>query len=105
MAMFLVSSGADLTIVNTSNQTPLQLCADPNLIKLLEQAQQEHKIKQTGTHAAHQSLHVCSTIETDVHVRCSRKWRRAYTHVHADDHRAGFFRMESIFVNWHAYEN
>ena len=58
MAMFLVSSGADLTIVNTSNQTPLQLCADPNLIKLLERAQQEHKTKQTGTHTAHQSLHV-----------------------------------------------
>ena len=48
MSLFLVTSGADLTITNTSNQTPLQLCSDPNLIKLLERTQQEHKTKQSA---------------------------------------------------------
>ena len=48
MSLYLVSSGADLTITNTSNQTPLQLCSDPSLIKLLERTQQEHKRKQSS---------------------------------------------------------
>ena len=42
IAIFLATSGADFTIKNTSGQTPLDLCSDPGLLKLLERSHQEH---------------------------------------------------------------
>ena len=44
IACFLAGSGADLTIKNKKNQTPLDLCPDPNLFKALTKA---HKEKET----------------------------------------------------------
>ena len=63
MAMFLVFSGGDLTIINISSQTPLQLCAHLNLIKLLGRAQQEHNVKEPGDEAntVHQLFTTCGS--------------------------------------------
>ena len=35
IACFLAAHGADLTLKNKKNQTPLDLCPDPNLCKAL----------------------------------------------------------------------
>lgn len=35
IAIFLASNGADLFIANSKGQTPLDLCPDPHLLKLL----------------------------------------------------------------------
>ena len=42
IAIFLATSGADFSINNTSGQTPLDLCSDPGLLRLLERSHQEH---------------------------------------------------------------
>lgn len=41
IACFLVSNGADLFIKNKKNQTPLDLCPDPNLCTALTKCHKE----------------------------------------------------------------
>jgi E3 ubiquitin-protein ligase mind-bomb len=41
IACFLVSNGADLFIKNKKNQTPLDLCPDPNLCNALTKCHKE----------------------------------------------------------------
>uniref|UniRef100_A0A915KDU0 RING-type E3 ubiquitin transferase n=1 Tax=Romanomermis culicivorax TaxID=13658 RepID=A0A915KDU0_ROMCU len=43
IATFLVSNGADLSIKNKKGQTPLDLCPDPNLCKLLVKMQKDRR--------------------------------------------------------------
>ena len=43
IAIFLASNGADLHIKNKKDQTPLDLCPDPHLLKLLTKCSQEHQ--------------------------------------------------------------
>ncbi len=42
IACFLAANGADLTIKNKKNQTPLDLCPDPNLCKALAKCQKDN---------------------------------------------------------------
>jgi E3 ubiquitin-protein ligase mind-bomb len=42
IAIFLASTGASLKVRNKKNQTPLELCSDPKLLKLLEKCHEEH---------------------------------------------------------------
>ena len=42
IACFLAANGADLTVKNKKNQTPLDLCPDPNLCKALTKCQKEN---------------------------------------------------------------
>ena len=41
IASFLVSQGADPFIKNNNDQTPIDLCSDPNLNRILIKAHQE----------------------------------------------------------------
>lgn len=43
IACFLAANGADLTIKNRKLQTPLDLCPDPNLCKILVKCYNERK--------------------------------------------------------------
>jgi len=42
IAIFLASNGADLQVKNDKDQTPLDLCPDPHLLKLLTKCSLEH---------------------------------------------------------------
>ena len=42
IACFLAANGADLSLKNKKNQTPLDLCPDPNLCKALTKCQKEN---------------------------------------------------------------
>ena len=42
IACFLAANGADLSVKNKKNQTPLDLCPDPNLSKALSNCQKEN---------------------------------------------------------------
>ncbi len=53
-AIYLASHSADFTILNASGQSPLDLCSDPSLIKLLKKAQQT---QQEGTSPPHTHTH------------------------------------------------
>ena len=41
IASFLVTKGGDLYIKNKKNQTPLDLCPDPNLFEALKKIQKD----------------------------------------------------------------
>ena len=43
IACFLAANGADLTLKNKKNQTPLDLCPDPNLCKALTKCQKDNE--------------------------------------------------------------
>ena len=43
IACFLAANGADLSLKNKKNQTPLDLCPDPNLCKALTKCQKENE--------------------------------------------------------------
>lgn len=43
IALFLVQSGADLYVKNRKNQTPLDLCPDPNLCRALIKAAKDRQ--------------------------------------------------------------
>ena len=42
IAIFLVSNGASLDVRNKKDQTPLDLCPDPNLYKQLKKCNQDY---------------------------------------------------------------
>ena len=42
IAIFLVSNGASLDVKNKKDQTPLDLCPDPNLYKQLKKCNQDY---------------------------------------------------------------
>lgn len=42
IAIFLVSNGASLDVKNKKDQTPLDLCPDPNLFKQLKKCNQDY---------------------------------------------------------------
>ena len=42
IAIFLASNGADLHVKNNKEQSPLDLCPDPHLLKLLTKCSLEH---------------------------------------------------------------
>lgn len=44
IAIFLASNGAQLNVKNNKEQTPLDLCPDPHLLKLLTKCSMEHHI-------------------------------------------------------------
>lgn len=44
IAIFLASNGAQLNIKNNKEQTPLDLCPDPHLLKLLTKCSMEHHL-------------------------------------------------------------
>lgn len=43
IACFLAANGADLSLKNKKNQTPLDLCPDPNLCKALTKCQKDNE--------------------------------------------------------------
>ncbi len=49
IACFLAANGADLSIKNKKNQTPLDLCPDPNLCKALTKCQKENNPRYNNT--------------------------------------------------------
>lgn len=53
IAIFLASNGAQLSVKNKKDQTPLDLCPDPHLLKLLTKNSQEHV---DSALSAHQQL-------------------------------------------------
>ncbi len=46
IAILLASNGADLDARNKKNQTPLDLCPDPNLLKLLTKCHHDYLVSQ-----------------------------------------------------------
>lgn len=52
IAIFLASNGAQLTVKNTKDQTPLDLCPDPHLLKLLTKCSLEHHKSAQSAEAA-----------------------------------------------------
>ena len=48
IVIYLASQGADFTILNTSGQSPLDLCSDPALLKILEKCQLQEQHIQNG---------------------------------------------------------
>ncbi len=52
IAVYLASNGADLLVKNRKGQTPLDLCPDPHLMKLLTKCYQDRsttKLRAIGT--------------------------------------------------------
>lgn len=49
IAIFLASTGASLQVLNSKHQTPLDLCSDPALLKLLNKCHQEHSRVRSDT--------------------------------------------------------
>lgn len=48
VAIFLASNGANFDLSNSSKQTPLDLCSDPALIKILQKCQEEYQSKENS---------------------------------------------------------
>ena len=48
IAVYLASNGADLHVRNRKNQTPLDLCPDPSLLKLLTKSSHDYAASQKG---------------------------------------------------------
>jgi E3 ubiquitin-protein ligase mind-bomb len=48
VSIFLASHGADFTLLNSSKQSPLDLCSESNLIKILQKCREEYQMKQNG---------------------------------------------------------
>ena len=56
IACFLAANGADLSLKNKKNQTPLDLCPDPNLCKALTKCQKENEPRFVGTNSSYGSV-------------------------------------------------
>lgn len=86
IACYLAGNGADLTIKNKKGQTPLDLCPDPNLCKMLTKCHKEKKGEEvemvpqnnqnTNISSAMDECLVCSDTKRDMlfqpcgHVTC-----------------------------------
>ncbi|KAK4879201.1 hypothetical protein RN001_007347 [Aquatica leii] len=86
IACYLAGNGADLTIKNKKGQTPLDLCPDPNLCKMLTKCHKEKKgeevemvpqnIQNTNINSTMDECLVCSDAKRDMlfqpcgHVTC-----------------------------------
>ncbi|XP_031345282.1 E3 ubiquitin-protein ligase MIB1-like [Photinus pyralis] len=86
IACYLAGNGADLTIKNKKGQTPLDLCPDPNLCKMLTKCHKEKKgeevemvpqnLQNTNISSTMDECLVCSDVKRDIlfqpcgHVSC-----------------------------------
>ena len=66
IALFLASNGADLHVKNRKGQTPLDLCPDPHLLKLLTKCKEEYDISRHQPAGGHENVRSCLSTHTIV---------------------------------------
>lgn len=64
IVIYLASQGADFTILNTSGQSPLDLCSDPALLKILEKCQVQEQHIQNGVQTEKPDFNACVLCRT-----------------------------------------